>query len=91
MEQKDKHKKKLQSKLPVTILNNVLYIQKRDKPYIGAAISDALKIEDEIKNENDNFLDTAIDLKVDISTANQKMHDFYLELFDTVVDLPSEK
>ena len=81
MEQKDKHKKKLQSKLPVTILNNVLYIQKRDKPYIGAAISDALKIEDEIKNENE----------VDISTANQKMHDFYLELFDTVVDLPSEK
>ena len=34
---------------------------------------DALKIEDEIKNKNDNFLHTAIDFnKVDISAANQK-------------------
>lgn len=36
-------------------------------------VDDALKIEDEIKTENDNFLDTSIDFnKVHITTSNQK-------------------
>lgn len=51
-------------------------------------VDDALKIEDEIKNENDNFLDTSIDFnKVHITTSNQKKHDFHSEFFDAVVDL----
>ena len=87
------HMKNLKSKLPATY--SKMYcrnIKKPDEPYLEPTVDDALKNEDEIKNKNDNFLDTAIDFnKVGISAANQKKHNFHLELFDAVADLPPEK
>ena len=87
------HMKNLKSKLPATY--SKMYcrnIKKPDEPYLEPTVDDALKNEDEIKNKNDNFLDTAIDFnKVGISAANQKKHNFHSELFDAVADLPPEK
>ena len=87
------HMKNLKRKLPATYSKmNCRNIKKPDKPYLEPTIDDALKNEDEIKNKNDNFLDTAIDFnKVGISAANQKKHNFHSELFDAVADLPPEK
>ena len=79
------HMKNLKRKLPATY-------SKMNCRNIKKTIDDALKNEDEIKNKNDNFLDTAIDFnKVGISAANQKKHNFHSELFDAVADLPPEK
>ena len=48
------HMKKLKSKLSYSIMY-CTNIKKTDKPYIEPTVDDALKIKDEIKNENNNF------------------------------------
>ena len=92
LEQKNTHEK-AEKQIVSDILNSVLYEHKKtDELYIEATVDDVLKTEIEIKNENDNFLDTAIGFnKVDLSAANQKKNDFYSELFDAAIDLPPEK
>ena len=73
LEQKDTHEK-AEKQIVSDILNSVLYEHKKtDELYIEATVDDVLKTEIEIKNKNDNFLDTAIGFnKVDLSAANQK-------------------
>ena len=73
LEQKDTHGKS-EEHIANDILNIVLYnYKKTDEPYIEPTVDDALKIENEIRNDNDNFLDSAMDFnEIDIFAANQK-------------------
>ena len=51
---------KFEEQIVVNILNSVQYDQiKTEKPYLGPALQDAQTIDDEIKQENEDALQTA--------------------------------
>ena len=71
------------------ILNNVLYDHiKSEEPYVEPTVQYVQTIDDEIKQENEDFLQTAAEFhKIDMAATTQKS-DFYNNLFDFMIDLP---
>ena len=57
------------------------------KPYVFLRVQDAQTIENETKNEIDDFLKTAPELdKKDVAATNQKRDDYYNKLFDDITN-----
>ena len=52
---------------------------------------DAQTVEDEIKNEIDNFLQTASELNKIAAAATKQKSSFYDKLFDDVKDVPDSR
>ena len=61
---------------------------KPEEPYVEPTVQDVQTTDDEIKEENEDFLQTAAEFhKIDMAATTQKS-DFYNNLFDFMIDLP---
>ena len=61
--------------------------KKIENPYVAPAPQDAQIIENETKNETDNFLKRASEFnKVDAAATKQEREDYYDKLFDDITD-----
>ena len=61
---------------------------KPEEPYVEPTVQDVQTTDDEIKEENEDFLQTAAEFhKIDMAATTQKS-DFSNDLFDFVIDLP---
>ena len=80
---------KFQEQIVVVILINVLYDHiKTEESYAEPTVQDAQTIDEEIKQENKDFLQIAAKInKIDMVATAQKS-DFLKDLFDAVIDLP---
>ena len=62
--------------------------KKIETPYVSPAVQDVQTIEDEIKNEIDDFIQTVSEFnKIDAAATKQKQVDFYDKLFDDIKDI----
>ena len=74
------------------ILKNVMYdYVKTARPYVEPTVQDAQKIEDKIKQENDEFLKRATDFNKFNIAATIKEEQFLWWIFDVVIDLPDNR
>ena len=80
---------KFEEQIVKDILNNVPYDHiKSEEPYVEPTVQDVQTIDDEIRQENKDFLQTAAEFhKIDMAATTQKS-DFSKDLFDFVIDLP---
>ena len=63
-----------------------------ETPYVALTVQDAQTIEDETKNEIDDFLQVASELnKTDAAATKQKEVDFLDKLFDGVKNIPDSR
>ena len=75
-----------------TFEKQIIEHKKVETPYLPPTAQDAQTIADEIKNEIDNFLQTASEFnKIDTAATKQKKVDFYDKLFDDVKDIPGTR
>ena len=74
------------------ILDHVLYDHiKTEEPYIELTVQDAQTINDEIKQENEDFLQRAVNFNKIYMAATARTSDFYNDLFDILIDLSDSR
>ena len=79
---------KFEEQIVMDIINKVPYNHiKTEELYVEPTVQGTEKIDDKIKQENEDNLETAAEFnKIDMAATAQKS-DFYSKLFDAVIDL----
>ena len=86
---------KFEHQIVMDILNNVPYDQiKTVELYVEPTVQGAQTIDDKIKQENEEFLQTPAEFnKIDMAATAQKKpkSGFYNDLFDAIIDLTDSR